>query len=718
MSAPSTHRATRENGPSVVNGNLIWTSATGITTADPNSFGGCTRKWWYDHVAGEKAPATKAMLGGTELHTEVENYLRFGTSLQTPLALSGSMFIPQPGAGLHIEHPIYFQTAGGVGIYGHVDLYNFRGWYIDNEGDLQRDPPRAFEVKDWKTTSDLQYAKSEHELGSNVQLVTYAEAGFRLVPDAEHARMTHVYFRTRGAPASKLVTIRRTRQEIASRWQYSESVVRTMTDVAREPTAETVPGLRKACDAYRGCPHRSKCSVYKFDALNAVYGKIGEDHANNSTGWGVEPAPQPKVNEMGLLANNPQMMNTAPQQAQPDMRQQLAAEEAQQRQQVAQQQQQMPQAFDRDGFQQACIRLQGYGYGFPTLAGNAAQAYASIGGQNIAPGVSYPGMPAPAGARRSMHGIQLTEVAHVYQLESELAAERAKEQPTPQAAPVMMQQAPLAPQMQTYQVTQTPTYTKTMDAPGLSFLPPDAPQSMPQLAMQGGPQSGTAQVQPNGTINYTPPVAVQQQYVPQAQTAPDPMKEAPKAKGRPKKTQDAAPGPTAASAQGAPPSSPSAPATQVAPVAASAFTPVPGLSSAAQLQAIETASRSVASGTPIDTGVTRGLTTVLVNARSSKNDTRSLNEYVDYINRTAAERYNVAADGRKGILDVRAGLKDTVLAFGGWPGVVRELVKAEPPPEGRWHLDTNMDAVAEAVADALRVVADVKGWDYFRGMRG
>ena len=617
------------------------------------------------------------MEAGTVLHTEVENRLRFGTSLQTPLALSGSAFIPQPGSGLEIERPIHFTTAGGIGIYGHVDLYNFRQEYIDPEGELQRDPSWSFEVKDWKTCASFEYAKTERELGENIQLVTYAEAGFRFAPSMEHSRLTHVYFRTRGTPASKLVTIRRTREEIASRWQYSESVVRLMSDVAREPTAETVPGHRKACDAYRGCPHRSKCSVYRFDALDAVYGKIASDHVGE---------------KMGLISNNTPTINQ-PQQAQPpvEMRAHLEAEEARQRAALAQQQQQMPQQLNTAELAVVCQRLTGYGYGFPTLGGNAAQAFAVLNGQQIAPNSTYNGIPAPSGARRSLHGVQLTEVAHIYQLEGELAKEAAASQPPPVAAPPavaqpVQQYVPPVPHtsftppihgspVPAQQITQA--YVKAMDAPGLSFLPPDAPPSMPQLAMQHQSAPPPAE---SSLDRFTQLVQG---------TAPSAPVEAPRGRGRPKKdkVQDVTPGPIAASAPGAPPSAPSAPATQVAPATTS---PIPEASVTAPC--------------------------VLINARASF-PTKSLASYVDYVNAELSKRYCVTVDGKPGLQDVRCAPKDSVLAFGGWKGAVREVVKADPPPHGDYHLDTLLDELSEAVADALRVVAEQRGWLYVRGVR-
>ncbi len=663
---PTTHRATQENGPSVIKGRLIWTSATGITTADPNSYGGCTRKWYYDQVEDRKGPPTAAMLGGTALHGEIERRLLTGAAFQSPLALAGAHFVPQPGGNLHVERPIRFKTSTGVDIYGHVDLYNFRQEYIDSEGALQSDPPWSFEVKDWKTTSDFQYAKTAQELAENIQLVTYAEAGYRLVPDMEHSRLTHVYFRTRGAPAARLVTIRRSREEIGSRWEYAESVVRVMSDAAREPSAETVPGNRRACDAYKGCLHRGICSVYKFNALDNLFNKIAEDHL--------------KEKPVGIIANNPGLLQQqgvpAPAQ-QPNIQQQLAQEEAAMRTQVAQQQAQMPAGAD---LLNVCYRLGTYGHGFPKLVGNAAAAYAAAGGQHFAPGVEFQGIPAPVGAARSLHTLPLSEVSHIYQLEGELAAERAKAMPQMPQAPAQPQYAPVqvphnAPPIQQQIAAQ---YNQNIAQAPVSFLAPGTPESMPQLA----------QIQ-------TP--------------APAPEGEK-KTRGRPKKPQDAAPESVA------PPAAQiAAPATQVAPTSTPATQVAPAATSPSQ-QAIRDAYDRLS--TELSAATAHGPVVILINARPSSGASRSLAGYVDYVNAELAKRYSVTADGKPGIQDVRCAPKDSPLAFGGWKGAVREVVKVDPPNvEGECHLDTFMDELNEAVADALRVVAEQKGWRYYRGVR-
>ncbi len=665
-----THRATAENGPSVVNGELVWTSATGITTADPNSYAGCNRKWYYDQVENRKGPPTKAMLGGTSLHKEIEDHLRTGASLTSPLALAGRVFIPHPGSGLFIEKPIHFQTAGGIGIHGHVDLYNLRGQYIDPQGDLQQDPSWSFEVKDWKTTSDFSYAKTERDLAENIQLNTYAEAGFRMWADAEHARLTHVNFLTRGRPQSKLVTIRRSREEIRRRWEYAESVVRVMADVAREPTADSVAENTKSCSAYSGCPHREYCSAFRRNSLDSVYGKIANDHLQEKQTMGIIAQTQPQL-----------MQQAAPAQGAP-MQHQLAQEEATMRAQVAQQQQQMPQQqFNPGEFLTVCQRLGSYGFGMPSLAGNAAQAYAGAGGQSVAPGFVYQGLMAQPGAPYSLHNITLTEVQQIYQLERECAA-KVGPAPAPQYAPAQMP-ANTPPVTQTIAnvynqaIAQQPVQMQNAVP---SFLPPGAPESRPELA----------QARP---VDATP-----------AET-PAPAKKP----GRPKKSDSGtAPEQTAATAPA--PSSPSAVASQVTPAAAP--TSQPGSRAAAPTSAPAPAPTAP---TGLDSAAVR--CAILVNARFSNVATKSLAGYVDYVNAELSKRYSVTADGKPGIQDVRCAPRDSVLAFGGWKGAVREVVKADPPSEGSYHLDTFMDELNEAVADALRVVAESKGWTYVRGVR-
>lgn len=705
-------------GHTVTNGVLNYGSVSSVKLFDPRTKGGCPRRWWWRYVRGEREPDSDNMKvakeAGISLDKELKHYLRTGEKNISALALKGLHILEKPGPDIGLDvniHSVtYFLngqpfaplpdlpngeqakyphgikvvvrsalTAGGIPFVGELDIVHARGHYRDDDGDFYDDPPGTVEVGDikFKSVAADRYGNSTMmmptDLVRDIQMAGYGEWVGRIRPETTNVRLSHLYFPKKGALPTK-VTKLHVLDDCRRTWEYVNSVVLSMVDVAKETDIERVPGNTESCDAYAGCPRRETCSAYRTNSLDALYGKIAADHVQEK--------------QVGLLASNPQMLQQQPQQTQPtvDIRAQLAQEEAQMRAQAAQQQQQMQQPPAQ--LAEVCTRLGGYGYGFPSLAGNAAQAYAQMGGQSVVAGFVYQGIPAPPGARRSLHSIQLTEPGHIFQLEGELAAERG----TPAPAPAQVQYTPYVPAAPTPQaVVQAPMpLTITHATPGLQLtgggiLPPGAPESMPQLAQAYVPPANVA---------TPPPVA--EPYVIGSEPAATPVTEPPKkTRGRPKKESlDAAPEATAAvAAPTPPPSTPvGVPASQVPPVATSST-----------------------EQTERPTSWAAGA--VLINARAASLSTKSLAPYVDYINADLSRRYSVTSDGKPGIQDVRCVPKDSPLAFGGWKGAVREIVKADPPPDEAYHLDTHMDELNEAVADALRVVAEQRGWLYVRGVR-
>lgn len=704
-------------GHTVVNGELRFASVSAVKLYDPRTKGGCPRRWHSRYVQGKREPesdyVTEAKEAGTALDKEVKNFLRTGEKALSALATKGLHILEPPGPNLWLDvamHQVDYYldgapwrlpgydyidpiegplpadrmpkrvqiqissalTASGVPFVGELDILNTRGRYRDDDGQYYDDPPGTVEVADLKRKSNAKDRQGnstfllETDLVRDIQMAGYGEWVGRVIPGVTNVRLSHLYFPAKGALPTK-VTRLHVLDDCRRTWEYVETVVRDMKDVARETDIEKVPGNTSACDAFSGCPHRETCSAYRRNSLDKTYGYIAADF---------------KGSDMGLLApGNTIMQPTAPAAA-PNMQAQLAQEEAAMRAQAAQQQAQMSQ--NSAQLAEVCTRLGGYGFGFPALGGNAAQAYAVLGGQAVAPGYVFQGIAAPPGARRSLHTVQLNEVAHIFQIEGELAAERAQMTPQP-----TQQYAPVAPPANAPQVTQqiTQAYNQAVAAQGqmvpsytaptqpVSFLPPGAPESMPQLAGQA-PKAQTA--------DGTPAVA----------STAEPEKKA--SRGRPKKAQDAAPEAAAASVAQATPTQASAPATQAPPGAVSTF--------------VQRDTYSLDAHT--DT------TIILINARGT-GPSKSLNDYVDYINAELSKRYCVTADGKPGVQDVRCAPKDSILAFGGWKGAVREVVKSGAGLDGlqgmTLHLDTRMDELNEAVADALRVVAEQRGWFYFRG---
>lgn len=381
------HRATDELGPTVVDGEVRWLGATIIAKGDPSQEGGCERKWWYRYVDGLEEPETGSQRGGKEVHDQIERYLRGEGSTLGRVALAGKRFIPHPGADLLIEQSIWEWglRAGGVPIAGHSDLFNLRGWYVDPEGETQADPPQTGEVKDWKSTSSFEWAKSSEGLFRTVQMPLYAKALLHRFPELEHARMTHVYFRTKGAPDAKLVTIRKSRAEVDERWQeIVDGPVARLKQVARATCATDVTPNRKACPAFRGCAFRGRCPDGQAASLSSLFGEAGareilglkeENMATNllaTLGLGTAAAPAA-----------PAQTTTpppAPTEVKLTMAQELAKLKATEAAKAAARAPAVP-----PGFAEACKTIEDSGYGFPTLGGEAAQARGAMKGMAVSP---------------------------------------------------------------------------------------------------------------------------------------------------------------------------------------------------------------------------------------------------------------------------------------------------------------------------------------------
>lgn len=282
-------------GRTIVDGELQFASPTSLTLADPDSEG-CFRKFWYQVLRGIKSPPTKSQQIGVDLHAEIERYLLTGEKRLSSLALSGLHAIPdpippgapagtKPGSDLGIELDIGGGSlavapvrADGLPVVGYIDLVHERGTNKGTDDVLQAfDPPNTIEVIDWKTTGDKKWIKSPNEMARTIQMTTYARWAFTVAPKAEHVRLSHVYFVTRGAAHARKVSLRVVREPIERRWEQIEALARTLRHVARETDPDKVPANLNACGAYGGCPAREVCTAAMRQALADFVGPVEAD---------------------------------------------------------------------------------------------------------------------------------------------------------------------------------------------------------------------------------------------------------------------------------------------------------------------------------------------------------------------------------------------------------------------------------------------------------
>ncbi len=271
----TTHKVTLDRGPHVVDGLVQWFSATVLTAADERSAGGCQRKHWYLYCdpGRMEAPPTKAQGIGIVTHDHLEHHLRGEEVVLSPLELAMLRVAGDIPKSALIEAPIgelvlaeganpTRMTCADVPFYGHADVV------------IPRRSVNEVEVLDWKTTSDIDaWAKTGSELLETVQMISYGEWAARRF-GARRIRFTHVYGQTRGAVRAERRSTIADRDEIASGWEYVQTVGRRVVEHAPCESPEDVPANKAACGAYGGCPFRGRCSTGRRTMLMGIMSKM------------------------------------------------------------------------------------------------------------------------------------------------------------------------------------------------------------------------------------------------------------------------------------------------------------------------------------------------------------------------------------------------------------------------------------------------------------
>ena len=153
----------------------------------------CKRKWHIERFSGlPRPPSSPAQELGTEVHRILENYLRHGASFPETvagrIAERGKPFLPEPGTG-EVEGKITL-TSIDPPLIGFIDLY------VDGV---------TPEVVDHKTLGSWKWARTEEELGTDLQMIPYAVHALEKT-GAASVRVTHLQYLTKGAPETREVS--------------------------------------------------------------------------------------------------------------------------------------------------------------------------------------------------------------------------------------------------------------------------------------------------------------------------------------------------------------------------------------------------------------------------------------------------------------------------------------------------------------------------------
>lgn len=296
-------------GPAVENGRLRYVSVSAVATASEDQDGGCLRKWWFDKVAGLPKPTFKGQEIGTQVHAEIEHYLRTGEDVLGSIARPGKHFLPEPKhPGLLVEHALGIGAAAQDGratftdeltvtldprtgqpvtdqlakhgffdtvpFVGFIDAVNATGTWVDTEGERHEGGP--LEIIDWKTSKNVgRYAKAGSALARTIQMAGYARWAMR-TRNVDEVRVSHVTFATEGRKQAVKSTAVLTRLTVDGRWYNVSRTVGEMARAARETDPARVAPTYTACGAFGGCPFRDACPRDAHTALRDLLGATGE----------------------------------------------------------------------------------------------------------------------------------------------------------------------------------------------------------------------------------------------------------------------------------------------------------------------------------------------------------------------------------------------------------------------------------------------------------
>jgi len=244
----------------------------------------CKRKWGWRYVERIKPPQNKfAALGQEVEETQLQPYLRDGRPFDFSresgyIAASGLAYLPEPKApGLEVQKHFVMPPMHGVcfGYQGVIDLW------LPDSALAPGLPGGAPLIADFKTTSNLKWAKNEKALSQDVQAMTYAMHA--ISTHAKVVDLSWIYLQTRGARKSLRTYIRVNAEHVTEQFgRIHETALEMQRVRAESPRPSDMPPSPDMCEAYGGCPYRDRCHLSSTQIIDAF--AAGEDRLARAQG--------------------------------------------------------------------------------------------------------------------------------------------------------------------------------------------------------------------------------------------------------------------------------------------------------------------------------------------------------------------------------------------------------------------------------------------------
>lgn len=223
----------------------------------------CPRKWYNTYVLGMRQPSTPAQILGTDIHTQAENFLKFGiepdqSKKAGQIFSRGIHLLPKPKECV-VEHGFECKVGGSsLPIKGFIDVYYQEGF--------------EFIILDHKTSSSKRWIKSEAELAINPQLITYAAYAFENLWDEDDITVSHVYYGTKQS-FSQRVDVRLTRHSVFQLWRNVVEVIDEMV-ACHAKNEYDVRQKFSSCSMYGGCEFQSRCATPQKENQDMTQGTL------------------------------------------------------------------------------------------------------------------------------------------------------------------------------------------------------------------------------------------------------------------------------------------------------------------------------------------------------------------------------------------------------------------------------------------------------------
>lgn len=252
----------------------------------------CPRKHFFKSILKIPDDPGQAAMRGISIHKTLENIserLERGIELEQALdqhsstdapwmtyarAVAATGVLPKPGESHAREHNFLLDT--------HLDI-PFKGVI-----DLVLEDRTPIDIIDYKSTSDIRYAKTPNELLTNLQLVVYAHYILTNVPDHDFVRTRLVYVEAKKQPLkTKLprtvnVSVDLDRDHVRRIWQGDDPFVSNgkphiLPDVLNRIAANSyctdfndIEPITTTCTKYGGCPFRTQCGLSPFAGISST----------------------------------------------------------------------------------------------------------------------------------------------------------------------------------------------------------------------------------------------------------------------------------------------------------------------------------------------------------------------------------------------------------------------------------------------------------------